>query len=248
MSDADAWRSLAAFTPARIAQGRAGNGLPTRRVLEFQLAHARARDAVHAPFDTQAVADALAPRPARLLTTQAQSRADYLAFPDHGRRLSEASRAALTPGPYDAALVIADGLSATAIALHAAALATLIFEVTPNFAWAPVSVVTNGRVAVGDDVAAALGAELAVVLIGERPGLSAADSLGLYLTRRPRPGTTSDAERNCISNVRPGGLGLAEAAQRLAWLMNRARHLGLTGVGLKEDTPEALPDGRPAAC
>jgi ethanolamine ammonia-lyase small subunit len=244
MSDVDAWQSLAAFTPARIAQGRVGNGLPTRRVLEFQLAHARARDAVHAPFDAQALATAL-PRPTRLLTTRAKSRAEYLAFPDHGRALDPASRAMLAPGPYDAALVIADGLSSTAITSHGAALAALIFETTPSFTWAPVSVVTNGRVAVGDDVAAALGAELAVVMIGERPGLSAADSVGLYLTRRPRPGATSDAERNCISNVRPGGLALAEAARRLAWLMNQARRLGLTGVGLKEDAPEALP---PRAC
>jgi len=248
MSDADAWHSLSALTPARIAQGRAGNGLPTRRVLEFQLAHALARDAVHAALDTQALAVALTPRSVRTLATRAKSRADYLAFPDHGRTLDPASRGALKPGAYDAALVIADGLSATAITRHGAALAVRIFEAVPDLAWAPVSIVTNGRVAVGDDVAAALGAELAVVMIGERPGLSAADSVGLYLTRRPQPGVTSDADRNCISNVRPGGLGLAEAARRLAWLMTQARHLGLTGVGLKEDMPEVLPDGTPAAC
>jgi ethanolamine ammonia-lyase small subunit len=247
MSEDDAWRPLAVFTPARIAQGRAGNGLPTRRVLEFQLAHARARDAVHAPFDAPALARALG-SPARLLTTQAKSRADYLAFPGHGRTLDEASRATLALGRFDAALVIADGLSATAITLHAAALAAHILEAAPNVHWAPVSIVTNGRVAVGDDVAAALGADLAVVMIGERPGLSTADSIGLYLTWRPHPGATSDAQRNCISNVRPGGLEPAEGARRLAWLMNQARQRGLTGVGLKEDAPEALPDGRPTAC
>ena len=244
-SDADLWRSLAAFTPARIAQGRAGNGLPTHRVLEFQLAHAQARDAVHAALDTDILAAALAPRPVAVLSTEAATRAEYLAFPDRGRRLSEVSRAALTPGPYDAALVIADGLSATAITLHGATLAKLIFGATPNLRWAPVGVVTNGRVAVGDEVAAALGAKLVVVMIGERPGLSSADSVGLYLTWRPRPGVTTDADRNCISNVRPAGLPLPDAAARLGWLINQAQQLGLTGLGLKEDAPDLVLEAPP---
>ena len=235
----EAWEALAGFTPARVALGRAGNGLPTRRVLEFQLAHARARDAVLAPFDAAAVARALAPCPAVLLETRARDRAAYLMDPDLGRTLAERSRAALTPGRYDAVLVIADGLSATAIQAHGAALAERIFARAPAV-WAPVAVVTNGRVAVGDAIAQALGAQFAVVMIGERPGLSAADSVGLYLTHWPVAGVSKDADRNCISNVRPGGLPLDEAAYRLEWLMAQARRLGATGVALKEDAPESL--------
>ena len=248
MSDADGWEALAAFTPARVALGRTGNALPTRRVLEFQLAHARARDAVHARFDAQGLAAALVPLPCVCLESQATGRAEYLAQPDLGRRLSAASRARLAPGAYDAALVIADGLSATAIAAHGAALAKAILERLPQLAWAPVAVVSNGRVAVGDDVAEALGAELVVVMIGERPGLSAADSVGLYLTWRPRAGVTTDAMRNCISNVRTGGLGLGDAAHRLAWLVTQARRLRVSGVNLKEDAPQSLTDGGTAGC
>ncbi|MBS0471510.1 MAG: ethanolamine ammonia-lyase subunit EutC [Proteobacteria bacterium] len=237
----DDWKVLADYTPARVALGRAGNGLPTKRVLEFQLAHARARDAVHAPFDAAAVAEALAPRPTMLLTTQAADRAAYLANPDLGRRLSPESAERLAPGRYDAVLVIADGLSATAIGAHGAALAAAILAQTGELAWAPVAIVSQGRVAVGDAIAEALGAIFAVVMIGERPGLSAADSVGLYLTLHPRAGASSDAERNCISNVRPGGLGYDEAAHRLAWLIGAAQRLGVTGVALKEDAPESLP-------
>ncbi len=231
----DAWHALAAFTPARVALGRAGSALPTRRVLEFQLAHARARDAVHAPFDAAGLAGALG---AICLETQAEDRRAYLADPDLGRRLTEASRARLERGAHDAALVIADGLSATAIAAHGAALAPLIAARLPELSWAPVTVVRNGRVAIGDDIAQALGATLAIVAIGERPGLSAADSVGLYLTWRPWAGVTRDAERNCISNVRPDGLALEEAAHRLAWLVRQALRLGVTGISLKEDAPD----------
>jgi ethanolamine ammonia-lyase small subunit len=238
---------LAAFTPARLALGRAGNGLPTKRVLEFQLAHARARDAVQAPFDAAAVANTLASAPVVLLETQAQSRRAYLMNPDLGRALEAGARARLTPGRFDGALVIADGLSATAIHAHGAALAQRIFAHTPDIAWAPTTIVRNGRVAIGDDIAQALGADFAVVMIGERPGLSAADSVGLYFTLRPRAGVSTDAERNCISNVRPGGLALDAAAHRLGWLISQARKLGISGVALKEDAPEtaSLPDGGP---
>ncbi len=166
----------------------------------------------------------------------------YLANPDLGRRLSDDSRTRLARGAYDAALVIADGLSATAITAHGAMLAGLIRASLPELSWAPVTVVRNGRVAIGDDIAEALGATLAVVVIGERPGLSAADSVGLYLTYRPRTGTTRDAERNCISNIRPDGLALDEAAHRLAWLARHALNLGMTGIGLKEDAPLRLTD------
>lgn len=233
----DAWRALAAYTPARVALGRVGAALPTKRVLEFQLAHARARDAVNAPFDAAALAYEL---DGLCLTTKAADRTAYLADPDLGRRLSTESRAGLARGSHDAVLVVADGLSATAIQAHGAALARLIRVGLPELRWAPTTIVTNGRVAIGDDIADALGATLAVVAIGERPGLSAADSVGLYLTFRPRPGITKDAERNCISNVRPDGLPPDEAAYRLAWLARRALALSVSGVSLKEDAPERL--------
>jgi ethanolamine ammonia-lyase small subunit len=239
MSDRDDWHALTKFTPARLALGRSGNALSTRRVLEFQLAHAQARDAVLRPFNAQAVATALARPGTLLLTTEATDRQTYLMSPDAGRRLSEASRASLTRGKYDAALIIADGLSATAIDAHGAALARLILSALPALNWAPVTIVTGGRVAIGDDIAHALGAQLSIILIGERPGLSAADSIGLYVTFAPKPGVTTDAERNCISNVRPAGLPLEAAALRLAWLVTQARKLSLTGVALKEDAPDS---------
>jgi ethanolamine ammonia-lyase small subunit len=238
MSARDEWQDLTRFTPARLALGHSGNGLPTARVLEFQLAHARARDAVHSQLDLGELAHALAPSPMLRLQTQAHSRLDYLTNPALGRALDDASRAKLTSGTYDAALVIADGLSATAIARHGAALARIILDRTPDMGWAPIAAVTNGRVAVGDDVAAALGAQMAVVLVGERPGLTATDGIGIYLTYAPKPGTTKDADRNCISNVRPEGLPLAEAAHRLHWLMQQSRQLRLSGVALKEDAPD----------
>jgi ethanolamine ammonia-lyase small subunit len=238
VSEADAWSALTAYTPARVALGRTGSGLPTRRVLEFQLAHARARDAVLMPFAARKVADALDLPGTLLATTEASDRQLYLMNPDAGRRLSDAARAKLRHGRYDAALVIADGLSATAVHAHGAALARLILASLSHLTWAPVTIVTGGRVAVGDDIAEALGAELCVVLIGERPGLSAADAVGIYLTFTPRPGITKDSERNCISNVRPGGLAPEEAAHRLAWLVTESRRLKLSGVRLKEDAPD----------
>jgi ethanolamine ammonia-lyase small subunit len=239
MSPRDEWQNLTRFTPARLALGRTGNGLPTERMLEFQLAHARARDAVHSRLDLDELARALAPSPVLQLHTQAHSRTDYLINPTLGRSLGDASRALLTRGTYDAALVIADGLSATAIARHGATLARIILDTTPEICWAPITAVINGRVAVGDDVAEASGAEMAVVLIGERPGLTATDGIGIYLTFAPNPGITKDADRNCISNVRPEGLPLAEAAHRLHWLMQQSRQLRLSGVALKEDAPDA---------
>ncbi|MBV9420937.1 MAG: ethanolamine ammonia-lyase light chain EutC, partial [Alphaproteobacteria bacterium] len=178
-----------------------------------------------------------------VVETLAKSRSDYLMNPDRGRALGAASSNRLPKGPFDAVLVIADGLSSTAIAAHGVALAKLILA-GDGLRWAPVIVVRNGRVAIGDAIAAAIGAETALVMIGERPGLSAADSVGLYLTRRPQPGLTKDAERNCISNIRPGGLKLEDAVNRLHWLIAQSRKLGLTGVGLKEDAPESLPDHR----
>jgi len=238
MSERDDWHALAAHTPARIALGRSGNGLSTRRVLDFQLAHAQARDAVNSPFDARSIADQLSRSGTALVTTEAADRQNYLMNPNAGRRLSGASRAKLQRGAYDAALVIADGLSATAIHAHGAALGRLILASLPTLKWAPATIVTGGRVAIGDEIAEALGAELCIVLIGERPGLSAADAVGIYLTFAPRPGITKDSNRNCISNVRPGGLALEEAAHRLAWLVTESRRIRLSGVGLKEDAPD----------
>jgi ethanolamine ammonia-lyase small subunit len=238
MSGHDEWLALAAYTPARLALGRVGNGLPTARVLEFQLAHARARDAVHAAFEARRVADEIGKPGTLLLDTRARDRESYLLNPDAGRRLDAPSQAALQRGRYDAALVIADGLSPTAIHRHGVPLARLILAGHTELNWAPVAVVNGARVAIGDEVAQALGAELCVVLIGERPGLTAADSVGIYVTFAPRAGATTDAERNCISNVRPGGLELEDAAHRLSWLLTEARRLRLTGVRLKEDAPD----------
>jgi ethanolamine ammonia-lyase small subunit len=238
MSGRDEWHALATYTPARLALGRTGNGLPTARVLEFQLAHARARDAVHAPFAARRIADELGKPGTLLLDTLARDRESYLLNPDAGRRLDALSQAKLQPGRYDTVLVIADGLSSTAIHRHGVPLARLILAGHTELNWGPVAVVNGGRVAIGDEVAQALGAELCVVLIGERPGLTAADSVGIYVTFAPQSGATTDAERNCISNVRPGGLELEDAAHRLSWLLAEARRLRLTGVRLKEDAPD----------
>lgn len=238
MSDRDEWYALTRFTPARLALGRSGNGIPTRRLLEFELAHAKARDAVSRPFKPEAIAASLGRPDTFLLTTHAHDRHTYLMNPDAGRVLSDASRAQLKHGNYDAALIVADGLSSTAIAAHGVPLSNAVARSLPDLKWAPVAIVSNGRVAVGDDIAATIGAELAVVLIGERPGLSAADSIGIYLTYRPTPGTTKDADRNCISNVRPDGLPIDAAVIRLAWLIRQARRLRLSGVALKEDADD----------
>jgi ethanolamine ammonia-lyase small subunit len=200
---------LRAFTPARVALGRSGHSLPTAEMLRFQLDHARARDAVY-----QDLNPAWLDLPHILLRSAARDRRTYLRRPDLGRILSEESRAKLTRGDYDAAVVIADGLSAPAIHRHAAALLEIFMPKLAEEGW---------RLA-----------PLVAVLIGERPGLTSPDSLGIYLTWDPRPGRT-DAERNCISNVRTEGLSYAAAAQKLLFLMREARARKLSGLGLKED-------------
>ena len=243
----DPWAPLREATAARIALGNAGAGLPTARHLEFQADHARARDAVHAALDAEALAERLTPSGLAVLHAHsaAPDRAVYLQRPDLGRRLDEASRARLAQaaqGPYDAAFVVADGLSALAVERHAAPLLADLAGrlLTAGWRLAPVVVVRQGRVAVGDEIGAVLGAGLVAVLIGERPGLSAPDSLGVYLTHDPRPGRV-DAERNCISNIRPEGLPCAAAAHTLAWLMTEARRRSLTGVALRDESPSFLP-------
>jgi ethanolamine ammonia-lyase small subunit len=224
---------LRAFTPARVALGQSGHGLPIRELLKFQLDHARARDAVHRPLDPASLGFSHV-----LLRSAAPDRATYLRRPDLGRKLSEESHGLLTQGEYDVAFVIADGLSAPAVHRHAALLLEALLPGLRDEDWklAPIAVVLQGRVAIGDEIGALLGARMVVVLIGERPGLTSPDSLGAYLTWDPRPGRT-DAERNCISNIRTEGLSYAVAAHKLQFLMREARVRKLSGVGLKEDAP-----------
>lgn len=240
------WAALRRLTPARIALGRSGISQPTVPQLAFQLAHAQARDAVHRRLDAEALERALAALGVTTLRlhSAAADRPIYLQRPDLGRRLDETSAQRLEARPKaggaDLALVIADGLSALAVERHAVPLVAALREVLgADWRLAPVAIVEQGRVAVGDPVGAALGAEIVVVLIGERPGLSSPDSLGLYVTWAPQPGRL-DAERNCISNVRPEGLPVDAAAQRLAWLLNEARRRRLTGVALKDESAPAL--------
>jgi ethanolamine ammonia-lyase small subunit len=227
---------LKSFTPARVALGRTGHSVPTAELLRFQLDHARARDAVYQALDAASL-----PVPHILLRSNAPNRTVYLRRPDLGRSLSAESRLLLQHGDYDAAIVIADGLSATAVHHHAV---PLLDALTPRLeaeAWrlAPLTVVLQGRVAIGDEIGSLLGARFVVMLIGERPGLSSPDSLGVYLTWDPRPGRT-DAQRNCISNVRTEGMAYPVAAHKIHFLMREARARKLSGVALKEDAPAEL--------
>jgi ethanolamine ammonia-lyase small subunit len=223
-------------TPARVALGHSGAGLPTPALLDFQLDHARARDAVHEPLDIGHVAADLAPMKSVCVHSQAPDRTAYLQRPDLGRRLAAACLDELPHAGYDVVFVLADGLSSRAAALHAVPVLRLIVRALDGWRIAPIVIATQARVALGDDIGARMGAALAVMLIGERPGLSSADSLGAYLTFGPRPGRR-DNERNCISNIRPPqGLAYEEAASRTVWLMRAARQCGHTGVLLKEDS------------
>ncbi|MBP0494617.1 ethanolamine ammonia-lyase subunit EutC [Roseomonas indoligenes] len=244
----DPWARLRQATRARIGLGGCGDALPLREVLAFQMAHALARDAVHAPLDVAALEAVLHPYAALRARSRAADRGTYLRRPDLGRRL-EAMDAA--EGPFDAAFVLADGLSATAVQRHAAAVFHAALRRLPGWRIAPPVIATGARVALGDEIGARLGARLVAVLIGERPGLSVPDSLGVYLTFDPRPGRR-DSERNCISNIHTaGGLAPELAAAKLAWLMREALSRKLTGNGLKDDADPAalaaptfaLPDG-----
>jgi len=266
MSANDPFARLRKTTPARIGLGRCGNALPTQALLEFQLAHAQARDAVHEPFSPQSVSAQLiaarlttAPQQAaitpdarqpdaersdserpRIVHSQAPDRHTYLQRPDLGRCLSVSDTEQLSTGQYEVAFVIADGLSAPAVHRHAVAVLQALWPKIHQWRIAPVVIACQARVALGDEIASRLGAALVAVLIGERPGLSSPDSLGVYLTWQPRPGR-QDSERNCISNIRPPtGLSYDQAASRMAWLMHAARHQCLTGVGLK-DSSNMLP-------
>ncbi|HEY1542514.1 MAG TPA: ethanolamine ammonia-lyase subunit EutC [Xanthobacteraceae bacterium] len=240
------WPSLRQFTPARIGLARAGASLATGPTLDVRLAHARARDAVHEPLDeAQLVADLAAlGLPALAVASAAHDRAHYLMRPDLGRRLAPDAAAALASraGAYDVVFVIADGLSARAVQAHAVPLLTAALPHLDGWRIAPLAVVRHGRVAIGDAVAATLGAQSVAILIGERPGLTAPDSMGAYLTWQPGPRTT-DAERNCISNIRPDGIGYADAAERLAHLLRAMRERKVSGVRLKDESGGRLIEG-----
>ncbi|WP_440973427.1 ethanolamine ammonia-lyase subunit EutC [Pseudomonas koreensis] len=238
------WLELRRLTPARIALGRTGTSLPTSAQLDFQFAHAQARDAVHLPFDHAGLSAQLNERgrESLLLHSAATDRNSYLQRPDLGRKLSEDSAQRLRdyaqahPGGVDLALVVADGLSALAVHRHTVPFLTRLEEQMSADGWsiAPVVLVEQGRVAVGDEIGQLLGAKMVVMLIGERPGLSSPDSLGLYFTYNPKIGLT-DAYRNCISNVRLEGLSYGMAAHRLLYLMREACRRQLSGVNLKDE-------------
>ncbi|GAA4534697.1 ethanolamine ammonia-lyase subunit EutC [Mycobacterium paraffinicum] len=241
----DIWAPLRATTQARIGLGRAGNSLPTRRVLEFQAAHAAARDAVHEPLDVEGLIARLRDLnvkgidgPLRVCS-RAASRGEYLRRPDLGR--SPADLSGLRKTNADIGFVLADGLSPRALTDHAAGMVdALVREFDGRYRIAPPVIATQARVALGDHIGQALGVATVLVLIGERPGLSVADSLGIYLTHRPKPGLT-DADRNCISNIHPpDGLDYATAAAVAAALVAGARKLGRSGVALKDTTRAAI--------
>ncbi|MFC6693146.1 MULTISPECIES: ethanolamine ammonia-lyase subunit EutC [Pseudomonas] len=235
---------LRRLTPARIALGRTGTSMPTSAQLDFQYAHAQARDAVHLPFDHMGLSSQLAERgrESLLLHSAATDRNSYLQRPDLGRKLSDESAQTLRdyalshPGGIDLAVVVADGLSALAVHRHTLPFLARIEEQTAAEGWSlsPVILVEQGRVAVADEIGELLGAKMVVILIGERPGLSSPDSLGLYFTYNPKVGLT-DAYRNCISNIRLEGLSYGMAAHRLLYLMREACRRQLSGVSLKDE-------------
>ena len=249
----DGWSALRRYTAARVALGRAGGSLPTQEVIRFAIAHAAARDAVHTPLDLEALRRDIesVSMPCVMLATMAADRSTYLQRPDLGRRLDEPSRqtlAGLSDPGADVVLIVGDGLSAPAAQRQATPVLTELLPMLrrDGLRIAPVCIVRHARVAVEDEVGAALGAKVAVILLGERPGLGSADSLGAYLVFDPRPGRT-DAQRNCVSNIRPGGLSADAAAQTLAYLVREALRRQLSGVLLKDDrTDPTLPPTAPA--
>ena len=254
---ANPWRDLRQFTDARIGLGRAGISLPTAELLAFQLSHAQARDAVNLPLDISRLTTLLSTTsvlenldPPLVVTSQAIDRLTYLQRPDLGRKLSEHGRNQLIDyvnrnnipnKPYDLAIVVVDGLSSLAVQNNAQPfineLLTQLNATDTPLTLAPITLVQQGRVAIGDDIGQLLNAQIVIVLIGERPGLSSPDSLGLYMTWAPKTGLT-DAYRNCISNIRPAGLPYQEAAKRTIYLIQQANKLKLTGVNLKDRTQD----------
>ena len=241
----DAWARLRALTAARIGLARTGASLATAPLLEFKLAHARARDAVYESLDQPRLVADLGGLglPVRAVASAAEDRQTYLMRPDLGRRLTPDGEASLKPdaSAYDIAIIIADGLSAGAVQMHARPLLAKLLPALRAEGWriAPLVIMCHGRVAAGDAVASALGAASVAILIGERPGLSAPDSMGAYLTWRPGQHTT-DADRNCISNIRPEGIGYTQAGEALVRLLRAMRARELSGVRLKDDAEGRL--------
>ncbi|RCW96995.1 ethanolamine ammonia-lyase subunit EutC [Marinomonas foliarum] len=251
----NAWSKLNAFTDARVGLGRSGISVPTKHLLAFQLAHAQAIDAVHTQLDSGALSKALLEQdwakdwtkncPPLMLHSRATDRATYLQRPDYGRRLDEESankldeHRASTTQDYDLAIVVVDGLSSLAIEQNTLPFLQALASHINDWKLTPICFVKQGRVAIGDDICERLNAKCVLVLIGERPGLSSPDSLGLYLTWGGKVGFT-DAYRNCISNVRPAGLVYQEAARKAFYLLNEARTLKLSGVKLKDRSDDDL--------
>jgi ethanolamine ammonia-lyase small subunit len=251
-NDDPAWSNLRRFTEARIGLGRAGSAVPIKEVLSFSMAHAQARDAVTTPIDWQPVYDDL--RKLGLesirIASAAPERDTYLRRPDLGRRLSPDSRQLLSETAStrpDLLIVVADGLSSTGVAANATALIAELLPLAKKSGWSvgPVLLASQSRVALGDEAGELLNARAVLVLIGERPGLTSPDSLGAYLTLDPRVGR-KDGERNCVSNIRTGGLTAAEAAFKIHWLLREAYRRGLTGVALKDESVFQLEDGASA--
>ncbi|MGZ5068840.1 MAG: ethanolamine ammonia-lyase subunit EutC [Methylobacter sp.] len=254
MSDSnklDPWHSLKQFTPARIALGRAGLSLPTQAYLEFQLAHALARDAVNIPLDFAGLEQRLnlQGHPTLTLQTQAENQSVYLQRPDLGRLLSESAKARLqhtAPLRCDAVVVVADGLSSAAIDHHTEPFLNLLLPELQQkgYRLPPVCLVKHGRVAIGDAIAEHFAARLCIVLIGERPGLSSPDSMGIYFTYQAKSGISTDADRNCISNIHGNGLSYRQALKKLLFLIEESEKLEFSGVNLKDETSDAETDGR----
>jgi ethanolamine ammonia-lyase small subunit len=242
-------KGLRRYTAARVGLERAGSSVATRHQLEFALAHAQARDAVHSELDVPKLLAGFGERwlAAIAVRSAASGRVEYLRRPDLGRTLSEESEGLLggvagAEGDSGArvAVVVGDGLSALAVERHAVALIEALLPLLARWVVAPIVVAEQARVALGDAVGRTLGTDAVVMLIGERPGLSAADSLGAYITWRPGERCT-DAERNCVSNIRAGGLDYATAARKIAWYLNEGRRLGLTGVAIREPDAGIFP-------
>ncbi|MDR3401721.1 MAG: ethanolamine ammonia-lyase subunit EutC [Chthoniobacter sp.] len=245
----DPWHELRDITAARIALGRTGGSVPTRALLDFRLAHARARDAVLSHFDADALAAHLQAfgHPVLLAESAARDRAEFLQRPDLGRRLGHDSRARLVEAAAgsarcDLVIIISDGLSTLAATTQSEPLLAALLPLLDGSQWslAPLIVARHARVGLQDEIGEIFRAKISLMLLGERPGLGSADSLGAYFTHAPALGMT-DADRNCISNIRPGGLSSAEAAHKLHYLLTQSRTLGLSGVALKDDAP-ALPN------
>jgi ethanolamine ammonia-lyase small subunit len=241
LGNTDGWAFLKQYTGARIALGRAGISLLTKDVLDFQLAHARARDAVYEELDSQLVANQLEPffPSISMLESRVKTKTEYLQRPDLGRRLEESSslkwESEVNKNGYDIQIIVADGLSSTAIHTNAFAFIETLFSKLPShFSIAPLAVVKYGRVAIADEIGQISKSSISIILIGERPGLSAPDSMGIYLTYGPKVGNT-DESRNCISNIRPQGLTYNLATDKLIYLITESLRLKISGVSLKEN-------------